>query len=45
VDFGVPLAALFNANAKLLDTEARAHGHPDSNHGGLIFPGVTITIP
>ncbi len=45
VDFGVPLAALFNANAKLLDAQARAHGHPDSNHGGLIFPGVTIAIP
>jgi LysM repeat protein len=37
--------SLFAANQKVLDAAARQRGKLDSNHGNLIFPGVTITIP
>ena len=36
---------IYEANAKLLDSEAQKHGKSSSSNGHWIYPGVTIIIP
>jgi nucleoid-associated protein YgaU len=42
---GLAPRSLFTANAAALDATARKHGHPNSNRGGLIFPGQVLVLP
>jgi LysM repeat protein len=42
---GLAPGSLFTANAAALDAAARKHGHPNSNRGGLIFPGQVLVLP
>ena len=37
--------SLFAANKDVIEAAAKAHGHTDSEHGALIFPGTTLVIP
>jgi LysM repeat protein len=42
---GLASGSLFTANAAALDATAHKHGHPNSNRGGLIFPGQVLVLP
>ena len=42
---GTKYSIIYDANAAIIESTAKAHGKPSSDNGHWIYPGTTLTIP